>query len=109
MSLSALSAATLSVVAHDDGGRHCDVTFPNGLRDGYCQIQLDCPSARHSAYASIFAIDAGFKSVTSFGLLIEKYHTRGMFFGFFVKPQNGLVWPVFAFFFVIVFCRNIES
>ena len=36
-----------------------------------------------------------FKSETSFGFLIES--TQGVFSGFFVKPQNGLVWPVSQF------------
>ena len=44
-------------------------------------IQLDCPSVRHWAYASIFAVDV-------------RFQIRD-FFGFVVKPQNGHVWPVF--------------
>ena len=66
------------------------------------RLQLDCLSVRHLAYTSIFVVDVQFQIHDQFWISNWKLH--GNFFGPFVKPQNRIVWPVFAFcFFISVF------
>ena len=67
----------------------------------YSWIDCDIDIGRRPAF---WLSMPDFRSVTSFGFLIKNY--TGYVFGFFVKPQNGLVWRVFAFhFFVCVYQR----
>ena len=57
------------------------------LEKANSQVQLGCPLVRHWAYANIDP-----RLVLDFSLKTNK----GMFSGFFVRPQDELVWPVFA-------------
>ena len=74
----------------------------------YSQIylQMDCPSVRHWAYVSIFAVDVCFQIWDQFW--IPHWKCTEHFSGIFVKPQNGFVWPVFTFFFDFLFVISIK-
>ena len=71
--------------------------IPDGLQLSQ-HMYGDCLSIRHwhRAYANFLLLVSDFKSVTSFGFLVQKY-IWGMFFRFSVKPQNRLIWPVLVF------------
>ena len=55
-----------------------------------CQLEVGTPIIT-------FAVDVKFQTQTSFGFLSQLKLPRLMYLNFFVKPKNGLVWPVWVF------------
>ena len=58
-------------------------------------LQLYCPQFDTGRTPEFLLLVTDFKSDISFGILIKKYMGHA-FWIFFVKPQNGLLWPNFC-------------